>query len=158
MVLFECEFVPLALVSLTAKLPRHNVWCRFQLFGDTVNTASRMESNGQKGRIHVSQSTADLLIAAGKRDWVRAREDKIQAKGKGLLQTYWVEIGSVTSSSGTSSTTPRTASMNGSLTDIGSVTDMEVLGDRAAEISRQQHEEYKEIIERLKQETSEYHQ
>ena len=53
---------------------------RFQLFGDTVNTAARMESNGQKGRIQVSQSTADLLIAAGKQHWVEPREDKIQAK------------------------------------------------------------------------------
>lgn len=44
-----------------------------------------------KNRIHVSQETADLLIGAGKGHWVTPREEKIEAKGKGLLQTYWVE-------------------------------------------------------------------
>jgi len=63
---------------------------RFQLFGDTVNTAARMESNGRRNHIHVTQKTADLLIAAGKGHWVQAREDAIEAKGKGKMQTYWV--------------------------------------------------------------------
>lgn len=66
---------------------------RFQLFGDTVNTTSRIETTGQKNKIHVSQETADLLIAANKEHWIRAREDKVVAKGKGELQTYWLEIG-----------------------------------------------------------------
>lgn len=40
---------------------------RFQLFGDTMNTAARMEQTGIKNRIQVSQSTADCLVAGGKR-------------------------------------------------------------------------------------------
>jgi class 3 adenylate cyclase len=63
---------------------------RFQLFGDTMNTAARMESNGERERIHVSQATANELIARGKSSWLVTRPDKIVAKGKGEMQTYWV--------------------------------------------------------------------
>ncbi|KAL7569519.1 hypothetical protein ACA910_013893 [Epithemia clementina (nom. ined.)] len=66
---------------------------RFQLFGDTVNTAARMESTGVSNRIQVSQKTADLLRDAGKGEWLTARSDIVEAKGKGRLQTYWVEPG-----------------------------------------------------------------
>eukprot|EP00536_Pseudo-nitzschia_multiseries_P000747 jgi/Psemu1/249906/estExt_Genewise1Plus.C_90109 len=64
---------------------------RFQLFGDTVNTAARMESTGQPNRIQVSQKTADLITAAGKERWLIRREEFVNAKGKGQLQTYWLE-------------------------------------------------------------------
>lgn len=66
---------------------------RFQLFGDTMNTASRMESTGKPGRIQVSQETADLLIAAGKSAWISTRDEKVVAKGKGEMQTYWLSPG-----------------------------------------------------------------
>jgi class 3 adenylate cyclase len=66
---------------------------RFQLFGDTMNTASRMESNGLRDKIQVSQDTADLLLAAGKSKWLTRREEKVVAKGKGDMQTYWVAVG-----------------------------------------------------------------
>ena len=66
---------------------------RFQLFGDTVNTAARMESTGQPGRVHVSISVAHELMDKGKVHWLEIRPDPVMAKGKGQLQTFWVNIG-----------------------------------------------------------------
>ena len=63
---------------------------RFQLFGDTMNTAARIESTGERNRIHLSQQTASHLIHAGKPGWVVERETLVSAKGKGDLQTYWL--------------------------------------------------------------------
>ena len=40
----------------------------------------------------MSQETADLLIAAGKSQWLTARKEKVNAKGKGELQTYWLDV------------------------------------------------------------------
>ena len=57
-----------------------------------VNTAARMESTGMKTKIQVSSETANLLTAAGKSHWVTPRETKILAKGKGELQTYWLDV------------------------------------------------------------------
>lgn len=51
-----------------------------------MNTASRMESTGQRGKVQVSQETADLLVAAGKTSWITPREERIVAKGKGESQ------------------------------------------------------------------------
>jgi len=64
---------------------------RFQLFGDTINTASRIETTGTPNRIHISHTTADELTKAGKRHWVTQREDLVFAKGKGEIQTYWLQ-------------------------------------------------------------------
>jgi hypothetical protein len=41
-----------------------------------------MESRGTRGRVHVSQETANLLIKQGKEHWVTPRTDKVLAKGK----------------------------------------------------------------------------
>lgn len=75
---------------------------RFQLFGDTMNTASRMESTGKANHIQISQDTAELLKAAGKASWIKPREEMVQVKGKGMMITYWL---SVSSSSGSNNDT-----------------------------------------------------
>jgi class 3 adenylate cyclase len=54
---------------------------RFQLFGDTMNSAAKMEQHGLPDKIQVSQETADSLIAAGKEKWLQKRLD-----GKNHLQ------------------------------------------------------------------------
>lgn len=51
-----------------------------------------MESTGEKDRIQCSQATADLLRMQGKSRWLCPRENKVNAKGKGQLQTYWIEM------------------------------------------------------------------
>lgn len=43
-----------------------------------------------RNRIHLSQDTADLLVEAGKSHWIVAREDVVVAKGKGIMNTYWL--------------------------------------------------------------------
>ncbi|CAB9500010.1 Receptor-type guanylate cyclase gcy [Seminavis robusta] len=65
---------------------------RFQIFGDTVNVAARMESNGLREKIQVSQATADLIAAAGKGSWLTKRDELVTAKGKGDMQTFWVNV------------------------------------------------------------------
>lgn len=63
-----------------------------------------MESTGAKNKIQISSFTRDLLYAAGKSHWAEQREDKIIAKGKGEMTTFWlVYRGSQSQKSGSSS-------------------------------------------------------
>ncbi|XP_041092737.1 adenylate cyclase type 2-like [Polyodon spathula] len=65
-----------------AQKPQYDIW------GNSVNVASRMDSTGVLGKIQVTEETADILQSLGYSCSLRG---VIQVKGKGDLQTYFVE-------------------------------------------------------------------
>ncbi len=58
----------------------------YDLWGDAVNVASRMESSGSPGRIQVTENTYEKL----KDRYILEERGTIDVKGKGLMKTYWL--------------------------------------------------------------------
>ena len=61
---------------------------QYDIWGDTVNTASRMESSGEIGKVNISQDTYALI--KDDPQFVFEARGKIQAKGKGEIEMFFV--------------------------------------------------------------------
>ena len=62
---------------------------RYLLFGETVNTGARIEAAGEPMRVHMSDTTTQLLEGDG-RFVVEPRAEEIDIPGHGLVQTSWL--------------------------------------------------------------------
>lgn len=59
----------------------------YDIWGDTVNIAARMESSGEPGKVNISGSTYHLV----KEKFMCTHRGKIEAKNKGMIDMYFVE-------------------------------------------------------------------
>ncbi|MBI3259930.1 MAG: tetratricopeptide repeat protein [Ignavibacteriae bacterium] len=68
----------------------------YDLWGDAVNTASRMESHGESGKIHVSEDFAKELEKQSTSSSMSSMKftprGKMDIKGKGMMKTYFLEM------------------------------------------------------------------
>jgi adenylate cyclase len=58
----------------------------YDVWGDAVNTASRMESTGEAGKIQVAPATRELL---GER-FAFVERGVVEVRGKGPMRTWWL--------------------------------------------------------------------
>jgi class 3 adenylate cyclase len=61
---------------------------QYDIWGDTVNTASRMESSGEAGKVNISKATYELL--KDDQDFTFESRGNIKAKGKGEMEMFFV--------------------------------------------------------------------
>ena len=61
---------------------------QYDIWGDTVNIASRMESSGEVGQVNISEATYALVKSEA--GFTFASRGKVQAKGKGDMEMHFV--------------------------------------------------------------------
>lgn len=61
----------------------------YDIWGDTVNTAARMESSGQEGKVNISQTTYELVKEMS--NYSFQSRGQVKAKGKGEMEMFFVE-------------------------------------------------------------------
>lgn len=108
-----------------------------------------MESTGERNRIQVSQETADLLNTAGKSHWCLPRRDCVFAKGKGQLNTFWLDVRTDGGrSSFSESSTEKTHSISGEDTMSPSEVDSNRLSLRSdVEYSQEKREKRDRLVD-----------
>ncbi|KAH8372208.1 hypothetical protein KR093_010596 [Drosophila rubida] len=72
---------PLVSGVIGARKPVYDIW------GNTVNVASRMDSTGENWRVQVPDNTAELLCSRG---YTCVKRGEINVKGKGMMTTFYV--------------------------------------------------------------------
>lgn len=63
---------------------------QYDIWGDAVNTASRMESSGEVGKVNISQATYEVLKSDSQ--FAFESRGKIEAKGKGEMEMYFAKL------------------------------------------------------------------
>lgn len=63
---------------------------QYDVWGDTVNTANRIEEQCETGKVNISQSTYELV--KNETDFVFTKRGKISVKGKGEIEMYYAEL------------------------------------------------------------------
>jgi class 3 adenylate cyclase len=64
---------------------------QYDVWGDTVNVASRMESHGEPGRVHVSEPFAQAICYHSPSAFTLIERGELIIKGKGAMLTYFLE-------------------------------------------------------------------
>ncbi|KAH8258604.1 hypothetical protein KR038_001357 [Drosophila bunnanda] len=80
---------PLVSGVIGARKPVYDIW------GNTVNVASRMDSTGENWRVQVPENTAELLCSRG---YTCVKRGDINVKGKGMMTTFYVHPKGITES------------------------------------------------------------
>jgi hypothetical protein len=90
---------------------------KYSVFGDAVNTASRMESSSLVGHIQCSRRSAELLASQDPNIPLQSR-GLISIKGKGRMETYFVNMSPCELESESAATRPAAPSRHKSLQDV----------------------------------------